>query len=113
MLEKFEVLFKQLPTDEEKLRAKRELPDDLRDLADRDLKRVVLDPEKSAKTIRKLVVLALEPDADGGKEEAKARAMVGGKPPVHAGPEVGIEPCIRITIGFIWPCGTLRIGGCS
>ncbi len=27
--------------------------------------------------------------------------------------EVGIEPCVLITIGFIWPCGELRVGGCG
>lgn len=29
------------------------------------------------------------------------------------GLEIGIEPCAVITVGFIWPCGTMRIGGCG
>jgi hypothetical protein len=29
------------------------------------------------------------------------------------GMEIGVEPCALITVGFIWPCGTMRIGGCG
>jgi hypothetical protein len=25
---------------------------------------------------------------------------------------IGVEPCAEIVVGFIWPCGTLRVGGC-
>lgn len=114
MLDKFELIFTQLPTDEETLRAKRQLPQELEDLADRGLKRVVLDPEKSPATIKELAVLGVEAETGDSGAAATTRATrFAPSQPIHLGPEVGIEPCVRITIGFIYPCGTLRIGGCS
>jgi len=122
MFEKFDVYFSQLPTDEETLRAKRELPAELQDLAGRDLKRVVLDPEKSAETIKKLVMLAVGPEAgdasSSSPQVSAARAVdasrtVDPSRPTRIGPQIGVEPCVYITVGFIWPCGTMRIGGCS
>jgi hypothetical protein len=26
---------------------------------------------------------------------------------------IGIEPCVRITVGFIFPCGEAKVGGCT
>lgn len=115
MLDKFDIIFSQLPTDEETLRAKRQLPAELQDVAERELKRVVLDPEKSKETIKELILLAVESESEEEKFSASSRSTrrIGPSQPIHLGPEVGIEPCVRITIGFIYPCGTLRIGGCS
>jgi hypothetical protein len=42
--------------------------------------------------------------------EMKAMATRAG---AAGGMEIGVVPCAYITVGFIWPCGTLHVGGCA
>lgn len=46
-------------------------------------------------------------------EEAAEMKMMAKKPKGEGGMEIGVEPCAYITVGFIWPCGTLHVGGCA
>jgi hypothetical protein len=52
-------------------------------------------------------------DVDVTPKQAREAAELGRRAGADGGMEIGIEPCAEITVGFIWPCGTLRIGGCG
>jgi hypothetical protein len=53
-------------------------------------------------------------DVDITPKEALALREKGKRAGAGAGGlEIGIEPCAIITVGFIWPCGEMRIGGCG
>jgi hypothetical protein len=52
-------------------------------------------------------------DVDVTPQEAKAMRMMGTAVGASGGVEIGVEPCAYITVGFIWPCGTLHVGGCA
>jgi hypothetical protein len=54
-------------------------------------------------------------DVDVTPKQAREATDLARRAPGGAagGMEIGVEPCAEITVGFIWPCGTLRIGGCG
>lgn len=52
-------------------------------------------------------------DVDVTPKEARGTTELARKPQAGGGLEIGVEPCAEITVGFIWPCGTMRIGGCG
>ena len=52
-------------------------------------------------------------DVDITPQEAKAMKAMGTTVGESGGVEIGVEPCAYITVGFIWPCGTLHVGGCA
>ncbi len=52
-------------------------------------------------------------DVDITPKEATATMEMTRRPGAAGGMEIGIVPCAEITVGFIWPCGTMRIGGCG
>jgi hypothetical protein len=52
-------------------------------------------------------------DVDITPKEATEMMEMSKRAGAAGGMEIGVEPCALITVGFIWPCGTLRIGGCG
>ena len=52
-------------------------------------------------------------DVDVTPQEAKAMKAMGTTVGESGGVEIGVVPCAYITVGFIWPCGTLHVGGCA
>ena len=52
-------------------------------------------------------------DVDITPKEAVAMREMGTRPAAEGGMKLGIIPCAEITVGFIWPCGTMTIGGCG
>ena len=127
MKEIFEMCFSHRPDRSEAARARRELPEELRELLEmgekKGARRIVLDPDKSGDAIKQAVVLGVEPDAKEEVEEKREAAGELTKAPSGAAARVtgtgteedlhiGLEKCVRITIGFIFPCGKLRVGGC-
>ncbi len=52
-------------------------------------------------------------DVDVTPKEAKSMMEMSKRAGAAGGLEIGIEPCAVITVGFIWPCGHMRIGGCG
>lgn len=52
-------------------------------------------------------------DVDVTPKEARAMRAMGTTVGASGGIEIGVEPCAYITVGFIWPCGTLHVGGCA
>lgn len=52
-------------------------------------------------------------DVDITPKEARAMMEMGARAGADGGMKLGIIPCAEITVGFIWPCGTMTIGGCG
>jgi hypothetical protein len=52
-------------------------------------------------------------DVDVTPQELKGLEKIGRQAEDGGGIEIGVIPCARITVGFIWPCGTLKVGGCT
>jgi len=52
-------------------------------------------------------------DVDITPKEARSMMEMGARAGADGGMKLGIIPCAEITVGFIWPCGTMRIGGCG
>lgn len=52
-------------------------------------------------------------DTDITPKEARDTQEISMRPAGGQGAmRIGVEPCAEITVGFIWPCGTLTVGGC-